>query len=180
MMVSLDGFIEGPNRDIAWHVWDNEMNKYMNDFFPTIYTIILGRVAYQLLADFWPTPASAAEDSTITNYMNNLPKIVFSRTLSTVEWNNSRIVKENIAEEITKLKQQPGKDLVIFGGAAIASTFMQLDLIDEYRLIVNPVILGSGNPLFKGINDRLNLKLLNTQTFSCGNVLLIYQPEKKY
>jgi dihydrofolate reductase len=86
------------------------------------------------------------------------------------------LVKENIAEEISKIKQEPGKDLVLFAGAGILSTFMQLGLIDEYRLIVNPVVLGKGNPLFKGLNDKLYLKLLGTKTFSCGNVILYYQP----
>ncbi len=111
--------------------------------------------------------------------MNNLPKIVFSKTLQKVEWNNSRLVKENIVEEISTMKQQPGKDMVIFGSGSIVSTFMQLGLIDEYRIIVNPVVLGKGKPLFKGINDKLNLKLLKTKTFSSGNVLLYYEPAKK-
>ncbi len=85
MMVSLDGFIEGPDKDIEWHVWDEEISKYMNDFFTTIDTIILGRVAYQLMADFWPTPAAETEDPIIADNMNKLPKIVFSRTLSTAD-----------------------------------------------------------------------------------------------
>jgi len=180
MMVSLDGFIEGANKDIGWHVWDEEMNKYMNDFFTTVDTIILGRVAYQLLADFWPTPAADTEDPTITHYMNKLPKIVFSGTLSTAEWNNSRLVKDNIEEEVLKLKRQPGSDMVIFGGADIASTFIQHNLIDEFRLVVNPVVLGSGNSLFRDTKNRLDLKLINTKTFSCGNVLLQYKPNKKH
>jgi dihydrofolate reductase len=175
MMLSLDGFIEGPNRELDWHVWDEEMEKYMyDDVLNKVDAILLGRVAYQLLADYWPS----ATDS-IAPKMNNLPKIVFSKTLQKVEWNNSRLVKENIADEVSKIKQQPGKDLVLFAGADIASTFIQLDLIDEYRIIVNPVVLGSGKPLFKDINDKLNLKLLKTKTFSCGNIILYYQPVKK-
>ncbi len=162
--------------EIDWHVWDDSMNKYMNDFFLTIDTIILGRVAYQLLADFWPTPAAETEDPTITHYMNNLPKIVFSRTVSRVEWNNSQVIKDNIEEEILKLKERQGKDMVIFGGANLASSFLQHNLIDEFRLIVNPVILGSGNPLFKGTKDKLRLKLIDTKKFTCGNVLLHYRP----
>ena len=108
--------------------------------------------------------------------MNNLPKIVFSKTLQEVKWNNSRLVKENIAEEISKIKQQPGKDMVIFGSGSIVSTFMQHGLIDEYRIIVNPIVLGNGNPLFKGINGKQNLKLLKTKVFDSGIVILFYEP----
>ena len=108
--------------------------------------------------------------------MNNLPKIVFSKTLQEVKWNNSRLVKENIAEEISKMKQQSGKDMVIFGSGSIVSTFMQHGLIDEYRIIVNPVVLGNGKPLFKGINDKHNLKLLKTKVLGSGVVILYYQP----
>jgi dihydrofolate reductase len=171
MMVSLDGFFEGPNKELDWHAWDDEMEKYADDLLSTVDAILLGRVAYQLFADYWPS----AKDS-ITPKMNNLPKIVFSKTLEKVEWKNSRLVKKNIAEEVSKAKQQPGKDLVLFGGAGIASTFIKLGLIDEYRIIVNPLVLGCGKPLFKDIKDRLNLKLLKTKTFNCGNVILYYQP----
>jgi dihydrofolate reductase len=135
--------------------------------------ILLGRAAYQLLADYWP---SSTEN--LAPRLNNLPKIVFSKTLQKVEWENSRLVKENIKDEISKMKQQPGKDLVLFGGAGIASTLLQLGLIDEYRIIVNPVVLSSGKPFFKDIKDKLNLKLLKIKTFSCGNVILYYQPIK--
>ncbi len=171
MVVSLDGLIEGPNKELDWHAWDDEIEKYADDLLSTVDAILLGRVAYQLFADYWPS----AKDS-ITPKMNNLPKIVFSKTLEKVEWKNSRLVKYNIAEEIQKLKQQPGKDLVLFGGAGIASTFIKLGLIDEYRIIVNPVVLGRGNPLFNGLKDKFNLKLLKTKTYSSGNVILYYQP----
>jgi len=171
MVVSLDGFFEGPNKELDWHVWDDEMEKYADDLLSTVDAILLERVAYQLFADYW----ASAKDS-ITPKINNLPKIVFSKTLKKVEWKNSRLVKYNIAEEIQKLKQQPGKDLVQFGGAGIASTFIKLGLIDEYRIIVNPVVLGRGKPLFKDIKEKINLKLLKTMTFKCGNVILYYQP----
>ncbi len=171
MVVSLDGFIEGPDKELDWFVDDDEMFKYFHDLLNSVDAMLYGRVSYQLMADYWPAATSEFADK-----MNKMPKIVFSRTLEKVEWNNSRLVKENIAEEISKMKQQPGKDLVLFAGADIASTFRQLGLIDEYRIIVNPVVLGSGKPLFKDIMDRLNLKLLKTKTFSCGNVILYYQP----
>ena len=111
--------------------------------------------------------------------MNRLPKFVFSKTLANAEWNNTKLTKGNVAEEIAKLKRQLGKDLLLFGSADWASTLTQLGLIDEYRIMVNPVVLGSGTPLFKGIKDKLRLKLTNTRTFRSGNVLLYYQPDGK-
>lgn len=174
IFVSFDGSFEGPNKELDWHVWDDEMENYMGHFLNTVDTILLGGVAYQLLADYWP---SSTEN--LAPKLNNLPKIVFSKTLEKVEWNNSTQIKENIKEEVLKIKQQPGKDLVLFGGADIASTFLQLGLIDEYRIVVNPVVLSNGKPLFKDIKERVNLKLLKTKTFTCGNVILYYQPTKK-
>jgi dihydrofolate reductase len=174
ILVSLDGSFEGPNKELDWHVWDNEMEKYMGDFLNTVDAILLGRVAYQLLADYWPTSTE-----NLAPRLNNLPKIVFSKTLQKVEWKNSRLIKENIKEEILKIKQQPGKDMVILGSASIVQTFTNLGLIDEYRLLLHPVALGSGKPLFKDINDMLNLKLLKTKTYKNGVVSFDYQPIKK-
>ena len=111
--------------------------------------------------------------------MNSLPKIVFSRTLDTAEWNNSKLVKENVAEEVSQLKQQPGKDNAIFGSSDLAVTLAEHGLIDEYRLIVNPVVLGEGKTLLKGMKDKLQLKLIRTRIFNSGNVLLCYGPDKK-
>src|SRR5712692_7181370 len=159
MMVTLDGFFEGPNHEIDWHNVDEEFNEFAIHQLNDVDTLLFGRVTYQLMASYWPTQSAKENDPIVADKMNTLPKIVFSKTLNKVEWNNSRLVKDNIAEEIQKLKQQPGKDMVIFGSGSIVSTFTQLDLIDEYRIMVNPVVLGSGKPLFKGINDQLNLKL---------------------
>ena len=181
-MVTLDGFFEGPNKELDWHIVDEEFNEYAIDLLSNVDAILFGRVTYQLMADYWPAaatnPSTSKSDLEIADKMNNLPKIVFSKTLQEVEWNNSRLVKENIAEEISKMKQQPGKDMVIFGSGSIVSTFMQHGLIDEYRIIVNPVVLGNGKPLFKGINDKHNLKLLKTRVFSSGIVILFYEPVK--
>jgi Dihydrofolate reductase len=170
MVVSLDGFIEGADKELDWFVDDDEMLKYFHDLLNSVDAMLYGRVSYQLMTDYWP-----AANSEFADKMNKMPKIVFSRTLEKVEWNNSRLVKENIGEEISKIKQQPGKDLVLFAGADMASTFRQLGLIDEYRLLVTPVVLGSGKPLFKDVKDKFSLKLLKTKTFGSGNVLLCYQ-----
>jgi len=176
-LVSLDGYFEGPNRDISWHNVDAEFNEYAVDMLNSVDTLLFGRVTYELMASYWPTPDVIKSDPIVAERMNNLPKIVFSRTLEKAEWNNTRLVKDNIEEEIKNMQKQPGKDMAILGSGSIMSEFAQHGLIDEYRIMVNPVVLGSGNPLFKDIKDRLYLKLLKTRTFRNGNVLLYYEPK---
>ena len=178
-MITLDGFFEGPNQDISWHHVDDEFNEFAIEQLNEIGTLLFGRVTYQGMASYWPTEIAIKDDSIVAGLMNSLPKIVFSKTLDKAEWNNSRLVKENAAEEVSKLKGQPGKDIAIFGSSDLAVTLAERGLIDEYRIIVNPVFLGSGTPLLKGIKDKLNLKLLKTRTFKSGNVLLYYEPDKK-
>jgi dihydrofolate reductase len=182
-MVSLDGFFAGPNGEIDWHIVDEEFNQYAIDLLNTVDTILFGRVTYQLFESYWPVAALRSSTSKsnleIASKINNMTKIVFSETLEKVEWKNASLVKEIIPDEIAKMKQQPGKDIVIYGSGSIVSAFTQLGLVDEYRIIVNPVVLGNGKPLFKDIRDRINLKLLKTKTFSSGNILLVYRPAKK-
>jgi dihydrofolate reductase len=177
--VSLDGFFAGPEGEIDWFVWDEETAENSKELLGSIDTILFGRVTYELMASYWPTASPPADDPVIIEAMNNLPKIVFSMTLEKVGWNNSRLVKDNIAEEISKMKQQAGKDMVIFGSGSIVSTLAQLGLIDEYRIFVNPIVLGRGKPLFKGIKGRINLKHLETKTFHNGVVLLCYLPSRE-
>jgi dihydrofolate reductase len=131
------------------------------------------------MASYWPTPEALKNDPIVAGKMNQLPKIVFSKTLEKAEWNNTRLVKENFVEEISKLKQQPGKDLIIFGSSDLAVSFIQQGLIDEFQIMVNPVVLGRGKALFAGIEEQLNLKLIQTRTFRSGNVLLYYEPAKE-
>ena len=176
-LVSLDGFFEGPNRDISWHNVDAEFNEYAVELLNSVDMLLFGRVTYELMAGYWPTPDVMKNDPIVAERMNNLPKIVFSRTLlDKVDWNNTRLVKDNIEEEIKNIKKQQGKDIALLGSGSIMSRFAQHGLIDEYRIMVNPIVLGSGNPLFKGIENRLHLKLLKTRTFRNGNVLLYYEP----
>lgn len=175
-MVSLDGFFEGPNQDINWHNVDEEFNEFAIEQTSAVGVLLFGRVTYQLMESYWPTADALKNDPVIAGLMNSLPKIVFSRTLEKAEWNNTRIVKENIEQEILNLKKQPGKDVAVFGSANLLSTLMQKDLVDEHRVIVNPVLLGNGNPLFKSMDEKINLRLLKTRTFHSGNVLLCYEP----
>jgi dihydrofolate reductase len=175
-MATLDGFFAGPNGEIDWHHVDEEFNDFAIRQLDTIGAIIFGRVTYLGMASYWPTPQGIQDDPIVAGKMNALPKIVFSHTLGKADWNNTRLVKGSVVEEITRLKQEPGKDLFIFGSADLTSTFIQNNLIDEYRIMVNPVVLGKGQPLFKGVKDRLELKLAEVRPFKSGNVLLYYQP----
>src|SRR6202167_13331 len=134
-------------------------------------TLLFGRATYEHMADYWPT----APSDEIADQMNNLPKIVFSRTLQRAEWKNSTLVKSDAAAEISRLKQLPGKDMVVLGSASLASFLLQRGLIDEYRIILNPVLLGSGRPLFQDVKQRLRLKLSRTKLFGSGVVVLYYQ-----
>ena len=177
-MVTLDGFFEGPNREIDWHHVDEEFNQFAVEQTSAVDALLFGRVTYQLMASYWPTSIAVQDDPIVADLMNRLPKLVFSRTLEKAEWNNTTLIKDHIAEEISKLKQQTGKDLALFGSANLMFTLMQMDLIDEHRIMVNPVILGSGTPLFK-VSQKLNLKLVRTRTFGNGNVLLCYQPDRR-
>jgi dihydrofolate reductase len=177
-LVSLDGYFEGPKRDISWHNVDAEFNDYAIAMLDSVDTLLFGRVTYDLMAGFWPTPEAIRTDPIVAGKMNALSKVVFSRTLSKVGWNNTRLVKDDIEEEIRKMKQLPGRDMALLGSGNIMSQLAQRGLIDEYRIMVNPLVLGAGTPLFKGIKDRLDLKLLETRSFGNGNVALRYQPIK--
>jgi dihydrofolate reductase len=176
MMVSVDGYFEGPNRELDWHNVDAEFNEYAIAMLDSVDTLLFGRVTYQLMASYWPTPAAIKDDPIVASKMNSLHKVVFSRTLAKAEWGNTTLVKNDVAAEVLKLKRQPGKDLIILGSSDLALTFIEQRLIDEFRIMVNPVVLGSGKPLFKGINERLKLRLTKLSTFKSGNVLLYYEP----
>ncbi len=179
MLISLDGYFEGPNKELDWHIVDDEFNEYAGEVLDSVDMLLFGRVTYQLMASYWPTLAARTDDPVIAEKMNRLPKIVFSKTLAKAEWNNTRLVKENIEEEIDKLKRQPGKDLVIFGSSDLTLSLSESGLIDEYRLFVIPVFLGAGKPVLHGLKGRLHMKLLSTRQFKSGVVLLCYQPKNQ-
>lgn len=186
MMVSLDGYFEGPNHDLGWHNVDEEFSKFTVENINESDTLLFGRRTYELMASFWPKHVAKKGDkydAIVTSKMNNLPKVVFSRTLKTVEesknWKNITLIKGNIAEEIMKLKRRPGKKLAVLGSSNLCVTMLRLGLLDELRIMVNPVAIGAGTPLFKGIEDRFAFKLLKTRAFKSGNVLLYYKPLEK-
>jgi dihydrofolate reductase len=176
IFVSLDGYFEGPNRDISWHEHDADQTAYAVEGLKSGNTLLFGRVTYELMARYWPTPHAIKTDPIVAEEMNNADKIVFSRTLKMAEWNNTRLVRDNIEEEIRGLKQMPGKNMTLLGSGSIVTLFAQQGLIDEYQFMVDPVVLGDGTPIFKSIKQRMNLKLTATRTFMNGSVLLCYQP----
>jgi dihydrofolate reductase len=177
MSVSLDGFIETPDRKIDWVIVDKELHTFFNAQAREMGAFLFGRRMYELMVDFWPTKdAGSSKLDYIVEYAHiwrDMPKVVFSKTLDKVEW-NSRLVRDNIPEEIAMLKAQPGRDLSV-GGPTLASTFIQLGLIDEYQLFVNPVVLGSGTPFFPPLDKPVSLHLVESRTFSSGVVYLRYQ-----
>jgi len=174
--ITLNGYFQGPNRDISWHRHGAEENEYAVEGFKSGSTLLFGRVTYELMASYWPTPFAIKNDPIVAEGMNHADKIIFSRTLKKAEWNNTRLLKDNIAEEIKKMKQIPLKDMTLLGSGSIATQFAQQGLIDEYQIMVDPVVLGDGTPIFKGLKHTLNLKLTATKTFRSGVVLLSYQP----
>jgi dihydrofolate reductase len=169
--MTVDGYFEGPNHAFDWFVPDEEFLEYAKNMLRSADLLIFGRRTYQFMASYWPT-ASADE---IEDKMNNLEKIVFSKSLRNVEWKNAKLAKENLAEEISKLKRLPGKDMVVLGSASIASALLEGGLIDEYRVILDPMLLGGGTLLFSGITKRTKLKLCSAKPFKSGVVLLTYQ-----
>lgn len=177
-MVTVDGYFAGPNGDVSWHNVDNEFNEFAIEQTKSFDALIFGRVTYELMASYWPTPAAIKDDPTIANIMNSISKIVFSKSIGGVKetdvWKNVKSYKEINPDEIRKLKNQEGNDIAIFGSGQIVKQFANLGLIDEYRLMVNPVILGKGKALFQDVN-KTNLKLKKTRTFGNGNVLLTYE-----
>jgi len=179
MHLSLDGYAAGPNGELDWIPYDEDLQKYAAELVDKTGSPLYGRVTYQLMESYWPTvltdPSSGQQDIEHAQWLDNVTKVVFSKTLQEVKWKNTILINDNVAEEITKLKQQPGKDLVIFGSPGFAQTLMKLDLIDEYWLTVNPVVLGAGIPLFKNIGDRIGLRLIKTRTFNSGVVALHYE-----
>ena len=184
--LSLDGFAAGLNDELDWISYDNELEQDAHSMHGTTDAVIWGRRTYQGMASYWLTvpenPASTTSELEHARFLENATKIVVSRTLERIDWGitqNTVLIKDNIAEEIDQIKQQPGKDIWFLGSTMLAQTFMQLDLIDEYRLNINPLALGQGKPLFAGVTRRFPLKLLESKTFRNGVVGLRYEPERK-
>jgi dihydrofolate reductase len=175
LFLSLDGVMESPEK---WHFpyFNDEMGEAVGAAMAAADAMLLGRVTYQEFASYWPGVSS--EDQPFADHMNNTPKYVVSTTLDKVEWNNSTLIKGNVAEEIAKLKQQPGKDIGITGSATLVQSLLQEDLLDELGLMIHPVVVGTGRRLFEEGGGQKGLKLVDSRTFSTGVVYLTYQPAR--
>jgi dihydrofolate reductase len=176
MSVSLDGFIAAPDGEIDWGVPDEELHRFHNQQVHEVGTHLLGRRLYETML-YWETaeenPSAAEVELEFARIWKSLPRIVFSKTLEKVE-GNARLAREGVAEEVAKLKEQPGKDIAV-GGAGLASTCIELGLVDDYRLFVYPVVLGGGTPYFPALEERINLELVETRTFGSRVVYLRYR-----
>lgn len=173
-VVSLDGCYEGPNREIDWHNVDEAYSDYAADMLDSAGGILFGRVTYQLMAEYWPTAEARRRDPAVAERMNALRKTVFSTTLTHVEWENTTLVHSNFIEAVRSLKREPGKPLVVLGSGMLVRELTRHRLIDEYQLMVNPVLLGAGHRLFTAESGSLKLKLVESRPFASGNVLLRY------
>lgn len=177
--VSLDGYFVDMNGDMSWARNarpDAEWDAFVADNAKGGGLLLFGRITYTLMASYWPTQLALDNDPIVAERMNDLPKVVFSRTLDQVAWNNTRLVKGDLAAEVRKMKTEPGPDMTVFGSGSIVSQLAQEGLIDEYQLVVIPVVLGKGRTMFEGIKDKLNLKLTKSRAFDNGNVVLSYEP----
>lgn len=170
-LMSLDGFFETTDHGLDWFQVDEEFFEYARGLLRSVDTLLFGRATYQHMAGYWP---SAPRDE-IADQMNGLSKIVFSGTLNAAEWRNSTLVRGDAVEEVARLKQAPGGDMVILGSAMLASALLSAGLIDEYRVILQPTVLGRGHPLFRDMQNRVQLRLARTQTLSSGVIILYYQ-----
>ncbi len=184
--LSLDGFAAGPNDELDWIAYDNELEQYAHSLHDQTDAVIWGRRTYEGMAGYWLTvpgnPESTPAELEHARFLDKATKIVVSRTLERIEWNqaqNTVLIKDNLAEAIHNIKQQQGRDIWFLGSTTLAQTFMQLDLIDEYRININPTMLGHGKSLFAGVTRTFPLKLLEAQTFKSGVVALRYEPERK-
>lgn len=174
---SLDGHIDGPNGEFDWTVLGPELSAYSLGVNERVDTFLYGRVVWDMMSGFWPHAESMSEDEhdlTFAPIWRATPKIVFSRTPRAADW-NTRVISGNIADEVVALKRQPGKDMLLTGGSGLAASLTELGLIDEYHVVVHPVVLGGGKPLFLPPKDRLNLRLIESRTFDSQTVLLRYQ-----
>jgi dihydrofolate reductase len=177
--MSLDGFFVDVNGDMRWAKTvdqDEEWNAFVAENASGGGVLVFGRITYELMAGFWPTPFAIENMPIVAKGMNSMPKVVFSRTLDQASWNNTKLVKGDMATEIGKMKKEPGDGMVILGSGSIVSQLASEGLIDEYQVVVNPIVLGKGRTMFDGVKEKLYLKLQKTRAFGNGNVFLCYEP----
>ncbi len=173
MMVTLDGYFEGPNHDLSWHNTDEEFVQFADEQLDEVDTLIFGHRTYQMMADFWPTELVQKEDASTATRMNSLRKVVFSHAPLDVQWEHTEASTDLVAK-MRELKAADGKEIAVLGSSHLGKEMLEARLLDEVRIMLNPVFIGSGSPLFDGLHHKM--KLASTRTFQNGNVLLTYIP----
>ncbi len=174
MMISLDGFFEGPNHELDWHNVDAEFDEFATAQLRETGEILFGRVTYEMMSKFWPSGQAKEEDPVVAELMNTLPKTVFSKTLKQAGWENTKLVSGDMAGEVRRLKKESGKEIAVFGSSDLAVGLLRQGLLDELRIMINPVVLGQGKRLFQGWDGQLKLELRSDRRFESGNVLVVY------
>ncbi len=174
--VSLDGYFVDAEGDMSWaHKQDAEWSAFVSENARGGGVLLFGRKTYELMAGYWPTPMAMQNSPDVAEGMNNFSKVVFSRTLDKASWKNTRLVKDDLATEVRKMKSQDGEGMAILGSGSIVAQLASEGLIDEYQIALSPVVLGKGRTMFEGLKNRLNLKLMKTRAFTNGNVMLWYE-----
>ena len=178
--VSLDGYIADAQSDMSWAYADSddaEWNAWSEENASGGGTLVFGRVTYDLMVSYWPTPEAMQAAPVFAERMNSLPKVVFSRTLEAPSWNNTKLVTGDIVAEVAKMKQEPSDDMdmVIMGSGSIVAQLTEAGLIDEYQVVVNPIVLGRGKTMFEGVTHKVGLKLTDERAFKNGKVVLSFQ-----
>lgn len=174
MMVSIDGYFEGTHHELDWHNVDGEFNDFAARQLDDTSALIFGGRTYDMMATYWPAPMRQEDDPIIAEKMNKLPKVVFSRTLKEATWHKTMLLNDNLEAEITILKQEDGKDMLVLGSSNLCISLLKAGLLDEIRIMINPIAIGKGHSLFTGLDEKINLSLKDSRTFASGNVLLTY------
>ena len=175
--LSLNGCYKGLNGDISWHQHGAEENSFSEKSMEPGNTLLFGRITYEMMAGYWSSPAAFEQSPVVAEGMNKAEKIVFSTTLKNADWKNTQLIKENMVEEVRKLKQSTGKNMTILGSGSIITQLAEANLIDSYQIMIDPVAIKNGTPIFNNIQCDINLKLIDTKTFKSGVVLLNYAIE---
>lgn len=174
MMVSLDGYFEGENHDLSWHNVGGEFGDFSHEQLSETGTLLFGKRTYDLMASFWTTPQAQAIDKDTAAAMSALPKVVVSAKPFTPSWQSTTVVSANVLDAVAKLKSSNGKAIAILGSNTLCVSLMEAALVDEFRLMINPVAIGKGTPLFDGLAKRVNLNFIDSRVFKNGNVLNRY------
>ncbi|OJV13034.1 MAG: dihydrofolate reductase [Dyadobacter sp. 50-39] len=173
---TLNGYYKGTGNDIGWHRHGEEEGNFAADNLEAKATLLFGRVTYEMMASFWPTPMAIESMPEVAKGMNEAEKIVFSTTLESADWENTTLVHEDLPEAVRKLKAIPGKVMTILGSGSVIAQLAEAGLIDEYQFMIDPVAIGEGTPSFQGLTRKLDLKLTGHRIFNSGVVLLTYEP----